>query len=143
MKIRTIGIVGSEASKFDAITEANAKAIIQDVIRPYRKVVSGACHLGGVDVWAIEGAKRAYKEYEEFPPAILKWEGGYKQRNIQIAAASDHVLCITVARLPEGYTGMRFNLCYHCGTNDHVKSGGCWTVHRAIKMGKTGEIIVL
>jgi len=79
----------------------------------------------------------------EFPPKVLSWEQGYKVRNLQIANRSDVVYCITVNKLPEEYTGMRFPLCYHCGTKDHVKSGGCWTMKEAIKLGKGGELRVI
>jgi hypothetical protein len=38
---------------------------------------------------------------------------------------------------------MKFDLCYHCGTKDHVKSGGCWTVKYARKLGKQGKVIII
>lgn len=140
-----LGIVGSEGAKFTPETEAKARHIICNKIIAYRadKVVSGACHLGGIDVWAIEEAKKYHLQTQEFPPARQVWDGGYKQRNIQIAEASDIVICITLRELPASYTGMTFKLCYHCGTADHVKSGGCWTMKYAIKHGKKGELIVI
>ena len=139
----TIGIVGSEGAKFTPETEKKAREIIRKAIHGYDKVVSGACHLGGIDVWAVEEAQNMGIPTEEFPPKRLSWEGGYKERNLAIASASNKVVCITLKQLPEHYKGMRFELCYHCGTSDHVKSGGCWTVKRAIEMGKQGEIIVI
>lgn len=145
-----IGIVGSEAAKFTPETEAKARKIIVDLIVDWSNetgelvtVVSGGCHLGGVDVYAREEADAANVGLVEFFPKTRKWEGGYKQRNLEIAKLSDRVYCITVRKIPDSYHGMRFSKCYHCNTDQHVKSGGCWTVKQAIKMGKPGEIIVV
>jgi hypothetical protein len=137
-----VGIVGSEAAKFNPATEALARELIRLVLSPGDKVVSGACHLGGIDVWAIEEAKALGLEYQEFPPKTKEWSG-YRARNLQIARAADRVVCITVRKLPEGYKGMRFPLCYHCNTAEHVKSGGCWTVKQALKLGKAAEVLVV
>lgn len=139
-----LGIVGSEGKKFTAMTEELAKVEIRRLIKQYdaKTVCSGACHLGGIDVWAIEVAKEQGLNTIEFPPEFLGWEA-YKTRNIQIAATSDVVVCITIKELPESYKGMRFNLCYHCATKDHVKSGGCWTTKYARKLNKPGYTIVL
>ncbi len=144
-----IGIVGSEAAKFTPITEATAKDIIDMLIHdvvvagemPY--VVSGECHLGGIDIWAKEAALDSNVGYIGCPPAKLTWEGGYKQRNLKIARESDMVSCITLRELPPTYNGMKFTHCYHCKVNDHVKSGGCWTVKQAVKMGKIGRIFIV
>lgn len=142
-----IGIVGSEAAKFTPLTEARARAIIRTLLGPpeVTGVSSGACHLGGIDIYAEEEAGRMGKLDRAliFPPKRRTWEGGYKQRNLAIVSASDEVHCITLGALPEGYTGMRFDGCYHCGTTDHVKSGGCWTVKMARRAGKRGVLHVL
>jgi len=137
-----IGIVGSEAAKFTAETEALARVAIRSLLSPGDVVVSGAYHLGGIDIWAAEEAKKLGLEFVEYPPARRNWEG-YKARNILIARNSDKTVCITVRELPPSYRGMKFDLCYHCGTNSHVKSGGCWTVKTAKRLGKPGEVIVL
>ena len=139
-----LGIVGSEGKKFTAETEYMARAHIRNLLtNDITKVVSGGCHLGGIDIWAVEEAKDWGLEIEEFYPYTYQWTTGYKPRNIQIASASDKVVCITVATLPSTYSGMRFPKCYHCNTDTHVKSGGCWTVKYARGIGKQGEIIVL
>lgn len=141
-----LGIVGSEAAKFTPETEELARGAIAGLIEKYNAdtVVSGACHLGGIDIWACEVGVSKNCNIVEFPPKTHQWSTGYKPRNIQIAKASDAVFCITVKDLPLGYDGMKFPLCYHCGTKDHVKSGGCWTVKYAIKkLGKQGGIIVI
>ena len=140
-----LGIVGSEGAKFTLETEMKARAAIAKLIEETHAdtVVSGACHLGGIDLWAIQEAHGVGAAVLEFPPKTRQWAGGYRERNIQIAEASDEVYCITVKELPPAYMGMKFGLCYHCKTNEHVKSGGCWTVNYAKKLGKKTGIIVI
>lgn len=149
---QTIGIVGSEEAKFTELTEKLARAQINKLIKDCspRIIISGGCHLGGIDTWAIEEAKRAHISFRIFLPAIQAWSGGYRERNLQIAKESDAVFCITVKEYPPIYSGdMKFlgkddkPYCYHCRTNEHVKSGGCWTVRAAVLMGKHGEVIVI
>lgn len=150
-----IGIVGSEAAKFTPETEQLAKDLIcglllDKVSRKVHAVVSGGCHLGGVDIWAAELGAYLEKQVVEHKPKNLQWSTGYKPRNLAIARDSDEVHCITVRELPPGYNGMKFPLCYHClkagpGFADvpHIKSGGCWTMHQARKMGKPGYLHVI
>lgn len=141
-----IGIVGSEAKKFTPYTEEKARESIRVLLgrySPVQRVVSGRCHLGGVDLFAIEEATKLGIETKEYPPKILRWAGGYRERNIEISETSDLVVCITVRVLPEHYRGMRWPLCYHCGTDTHVKSGGCWTMHYARRIGKETQLVVI
>lgn len=135
-----VGIVGHEAAKFTPETEQRAREIIRSLICPLDTVVSGHCHLGGIDIWAEEEADVIGAEKLIFPPKTLSWEGGYKPRNILIAQNSDIVHCIVVRELPPSYKGMRFDHCYHCNTSDHVKSGGCWTAKRC-KSGGVWHVI--
>ena len=130
-----VGIVGHAANKFTPETEKKAKEIIRTLLYPGDVLVSGGCHLGGVDIYAEEIAKDlgCYDKDYIFLPRIHRWEGGYKQRNLKIAHTSDIVHVIVVKEYPPGYTGMRFGYCYHCHTTDHVKSGGCWTGKKAKK----------
>jgi len=137
------GIVGSEAAKFTPETEARARAAIRALLKPGDMVVSGSCHLGGIDTWAIEEGRKLHLECWEHPPKVRSWDYGYKPRNMLIAQDCTEAVCITVKALPPHYTGMRFPLCYHCKTNAHVKSGGCWTVNYARSLGKPGRIIVI
>ena len=130
-----LGIVGSEAAKFTPVTEAAARALIRELCGALSRfegdtVVSGACHLGGIDRWAINEAAVLGFDTLEFPPASQSWPH-YRARNIQIAEASDIVHVITLRELPPDYRGMRFASCYHCKTASHVKSGACWTAHYA------------
>ena len=137
-----IGIVGSEAIKFTEKTKAKAKELITSIVKDFDGVSSGHCHLGGIDIWAEEIGKNLGKKLYIFKPAQLSWTG-YKDRNIQIALKSDAVYCITVKELPEFYTGMKFDSCYHCKTTEHIKSGGCWTVKYAKRMGKPTKVFVI
>lgn len=140
-----VGIVGSEAAKFTDRTEYRAKKIIARLLdRPeVIHVVSGGCHLGGIDIWAEEIADALGKEKIVHLPKNLQWSTGYAPRNLKIARDSDELFCITVAKLPSSYTGMVFDYCYHCNSRNHIKSGGCWTVKKAIEMGKPGKVIVI
>ncbi len=143
-----LGIVGSEEKKFDFVTAVKAKILIRKLLRPPDVIFlsSGHCHAGGIDIWAEEIAMDLKKFNAKliFPAKVLSWDRGYKPRNIQIAKASDMVICITVAHLPSDFQGMTHPLCYHCGTKDHVKSGGCWTVKYAREqLGKRTRVIVI
>jgi hypothetical protein len=139
-----VGIVGHEGAKFTPETRLAACKVIAELLTPTDAVcVSGRCPLGGIDVWAEVCADRWGREKLIYPPANKSWSGGYKPRNIQIAEASDVVHVILVAEYPATYTGMRFDLCYHCAKDearalgrDHIKSGGCWTARYAQRLGK-------
>jgi hypothetical protein len=127
-----LGIVGHAADKFTLRTESLARDAITDAIVRHnpRLIVSGGCHLGGVDIWAEEIARACGVPLHVYLPADRTWIGGYRERNLQIAE-SDLVLCVVVQDYPLGYSLPRYGggLCYHCGTRNprHVKSGGCWT----------------
>ena len=139
-----VGIVGSEAIKFTPATEAKARAVIRELlVQPgVTHVVSGGCHLGGIDIWAEEEAEALWLDAIVHKPKSLTWKH-YAARNLAIARDSDEVHCITIARLPATYKGMTFPLCYHCGVKSHVKSGGCWTMMKARKMNKLGKLWVI
>lgn len=143
-----IGIVGSEAAKFTPDTEEAAKEMIRAIITFDKPdtVISGRCHLGGIDIWAVEIAREMGIKILECPPVEHSWVYGYRPRNIKIARYSDKVYCLTVKRLPGKYTGMRFTHCYHCHTppDHHVKSGGCWTLKFAREvLKKPTQLIVI
>lgn len=140
-----IGIVGAEKAKFTEKGRTRARRLIRGILseKGVSAVVSGACHLGGIDRWAVEMGWELGLLVVEFPPTTHSWTAGYKPRNMKIVKASDEVHCITVDRLPEGFSGMRFDICYHCGSKDHVKSGGCWTMKKAREMGKKGILHVI
>lgn len=134
-----VGIIGHEAAKFTLATEQEARAVIRGILDHEGTedvLVSGGCHLGGIDIWAEEEADRLGLRKIIHLPKSRSWENGYKQRNMQIAQDSDVVHVVVVRTLPESYKGMRFPLCYHCKTKSHIKSGGCWTAKYAETLGR-------
>jgi hypothetical protein len=135
-----IGIVGSGADKFNTQSEYKAKELIHDIISQIQLpiVVSGHSPVGGIDIWAEEEAQFIRCPVDIKIPKQHTWnaEYGYKQRNLDIAKDSDEVHVIVVNKYPKDYKGMRFDLCYHCKSKDHIKSGGCWTGLQAQKLGK-------
>jgi hypothetical protein len=141
-----VGIVGSEEAKFTELGASEARRILRSIIDDpsVTEVVSGKCHLGGIDIWAIDIAKNLGIATTEFVPERLSWEF-FKKRNLLIAERSDIVYCITVNELPPDFKGMRFDYCYHCGKDSlpHVKSGGCWTLKQAILRGKHGTLRIV
>ena len=132
-----LAIVGAEGAKFTAQGEKDARQSIIRTIRGYKAtlVVSGACHLGGIDIWAVEEARKLGVATLEYAPEALTWRY-YKRRNIQIAQKCTALVNYVVNKLPDDFTGMRFPLCYHCNSTLHVKAGGCWTMNYASKLGK-------
>lgn len=139
-----LGIVGSEGGKFTDETKLIALDTIYKLLGPGDTVVSGECHLGGIDIWAKEIAIAEGLDYIGCPPQFKTWQS-FKRRNIEIATIADRVACITVRTLPSGFKeGGWERYCYHCKTDSHIKSGGCWTVKYAReKLGKPGEVIVI
>lgn len=131
-----IGIVGHEESKFTPEGKRAAVRVIEELLTHCDVLVSGGCHLGGVDIWAEQVADYVGATKVIHLPKRRTWSGGYKERNELIARDSDEVHVIVVDALPATYTGMRFPLCYHCKTDAHVKSGGCWTGKVAQRLGK-------
>lgn len=150
-----VGIVGAEGAKFTPEGERLAKEYISCILRglnpgllahlPHDQLppgaannvlISGGCHLGGIDIWAEEEADRLGLYKIIHYPRVQMWSG-YRARNILIAKDSHVLHNITVNRLPEGFLGMRHKFCYHCGPEaPHVKSGGCWTANYAEQLGK-------
>lgn len=134
-----VGIVGHESAKFTEPMYRQAFTLICSLLLQYYPnaiLVSGGCHLGGVDKWAEEAADSLSISKIVHLPRNLQWSTGYKPRNLKIAKDSDIVHVIVVEGYHKGYTGMRFDSCYHCHTNNHVKSGACWTARQAMKLGK-------
>lgn len=132
-----LGIVGAAAEKFTPESEARARRSIAALIEQWRPhaVVSGRSPMGGVDVWAEEEAVRLGVPLIIYPARHRRWggDGGFRDRNLRIAQASDLVAVVVVRQVPPRFSGMQFDGCYHCRRDPrgchlaHVKSGGCWT----------------
>ena len=102
-------------------------------------LVSGHCHLSGIDIWAEERADElgTLERAIIHKPKHRRWKpDGYRDRNLKIARDCEEAHVIVVENYPPNYHGMRFDYCYHCKATDHIKSGGCWTAWQAVKMGK-------
>lgn len=143
-----IGIVGHESLKFTDSMKLSARYTIEQLLGAaifecgYGNVtvVSGGCHLGGIDTWAVEVANDLGLPSIVHLPRNRQWSTGYKPRNLKIARDSDEIHVIVVEGYHDGYCpdypGMRFDHCYHCNSNSHIKSGACWTARQAIRLGK-------
>jgi hypothetical protein len=140
-----LGIVGAEECKFTPYGKAQAITLLRRIIShpQVTAVVSGGCHLGGIDIWAVEMARQYGRIVTEFLPKEHSWYYGYRIRNLQIASHSDVLHCITVPYLPATYAGKVFKYCYHCDSSTHIKSGGCWTMKEAKRMGKRWELHIV
>lgn len=130
-----VGIVGHGADKFTKLGERRARRLIAHLLAPATVMVSGHSPVGGIDIWAEEEAWFLNLELDLKIPEINQWDPpggyGYKARNLDIAKSSDIVHVILADSYPDGYLGRRFPYCYHCKTDEHPKSGGCWTGKKA------------
>ena len=142
-----VGIIGAASDKFTASTFVVARDLVARLIVEAQvrhgavTVVSGGCHLGGVDALAEEVGRGLAVPVQVFKPVVHQWnpprEYGYKARNLDIADGSDELHVVLVSGYPPGYAGVKYEECYHCQVATHVKSGACWTALRAIRLGKT------
>ncbi len=146
-----VGIVGNSKNKFTPKSESIARDVIRRVLteamNSHDTVVmcSGHSPAGGIDIWAEEVATELGIALDLKIPKQHRWDApyGYKARNLDIASTSDEIHVILVSSYPPSYHGQRFNYCYHCHTDTHVKSGGCWTGLRAVEMGKDVYVHVI
>ena len=134
-----IGIIGSDGNKFAPASEADALRIIREILTAAENpvLVSGGCHLGGVDIFAEHIADLLKIPKDIKLPKTLNWSG-FKERNLEIARDSDEVHVIVVSDYPPDYKEQRVLRCHHCldARPPHVSSGACWTGKRALEMSK-------
>lgn len=112
-----IGIVGSSKADIKQST-----ILIMALINKYPKdteFVSGGAK--GIDEAVEEACYVLSRQLTIFKPKINKWEGGYKERNLKIARYCDEVICIALATIDKK------NFCYHCNSDKHDRTGGCYT----------------
>jgi len=137
-----IGIIGHGTDKFTLDSQRRATGEIWNIFSKYKcknlVLVSGHSPVGGIDIWAESVAKEIGLNIDLKIPKQKQWDAayGFKQRNLDIAKDSDILHVILVDKYPPNYKGMKFKICYHCKTSDHVKSGACWTAKEARKLGK-------
>lgn len=144
-----VGFVGNGADKFTRYGRKRAISTILQIMELEKPtmMVSGHSPVGGIDIWAESCAKLLGIPLDLKIPVVEQWnppgQYGYKARNLDIAADSNKLYVILADSYPPGYSGMKFDLCYHCNRTDHVKSGGCWTGIQAKKLGKVVQWIVI
>jgi hypothetical protein len=140
-----VGVVGNGSDKFTKKGEEAAKDFIRSIVSIADVIVSGHSPVGGIDIWAEDEANIQGVETDIKAPKDQSWGGeyGYKARNLDIARDSDTVYVILADVYPEEYRGHKFTKCYHCNSDEHVKSGGCWTGKQAAKLGKPVQTIVV
>lgn len=130
-----LGIVGTSRPLSEReITDA--RKIIAHLIKHfnYPTVVSGGAT--SIDCLAFHVAESMGCETELFIPKVPRWEGGYKERNLKIAQVSDVVVCLT--------TNVKTQKCYHHSEiENHQKTAGCWTMVKAVKLGKEGRLYII
>ena len=133
-----IAIVG--ASRLSRIEENNAREsceiVLKQMIREHGRngviLVSGGA--SGVDTIAESTAHELGLNCNIHRPLTQNWDG-YKARNLKIAEECNVIYCFP--------TKVRLEPCYHCGTGDHERSGGCWTVKQAKTLKKEGHVVPL
>lgn len=110
-----LAVVGSV--KINEEQEEFSHAMIQGIFLYYRPalVISGGAK--GIDSIAKEEAILMNLDTKIYLPNFASWEAGYKPRNLQIAEACTHLLCIRTAQ--------------------STTYGSGWTADRAEEMGKT------
>lgn len=153
-----IAIVGHEEAKFTKMGKHQALLHIERILLlPHfneegpdydNHLISGGCHLGGVDIWAEQVADSRQIPKTIFKPQRLTWKSkdgqmGFEERNIEIAFNCDVLYCLAVTRLANSFKGMTHTMCYHCHTTDHVKGGGCWTMKKAKSFGRETHLIII
>lgn len=99
-------------------------------------VISGGAK--GVDTIAEEVAKQLNIKTRIFRPEVQQWDDvdvrkGFKTRNLEIAENCDILYCF-----PSTLRNME---CYHCKSDDHQVSGGCWTALKTKEKGKEVRVI--
>jgi len=109
------------------------QSITKDIV-----IISGGAT--GIDTIAEEIAKSKGLKPMIINPEVQQWEDkdclmGFKTRNLKIAQECDVIYC-----LPSQLRTKDEPDCYHCN-QPHRKSGGCYTLRKAEKMGKEVHLV--
>ena len=115
-----VGIVGSSKAQL------NEKSIrfVEDIVLEYpidTTFVSGGA--SGIDEIVEMVCMVVDRKIIIHKPKTNDWEG-YKERNLIIAKECDKVICVALRSKDKD------SYCYHCGSEDHIKTGGCYTARR-------------
>ena len=130
-----VAIVGTS---IDLTEEETTKMRIKiaGIIEKYNTnviVLSGGAK--GVDNLAVDVAKLLGFKTEVMLPKKQNWEW-FKRRNLKIAKDCDYLYCLTIP--------VRETKCYHHANHqNHEKTAGCWTMTKALQLGKICELIIV
>src|SRR3990167_9416744 len=120
-----LAIVGT-SKKLLPDEETKVKDIIRyEISRGIDMVISGGAY--GIDWLAVELASKMGIPIREFKPRSQTWPE-YRRRNILIAQNCDRLVCLS--------TKVKRVSCYHCHSNTHEKTAGCWTMNEARKLNR-------
>ena len=109
-----IGIVGSSKIK-----ENDVLIFVKNILNKFTKntvIITGGAK--GVDTAVKQCCDELGYICKEIFPKSNNWEG-FKERNLQIAKESDHVISIALPYSKQ--------FCYHCNSKTHEKTAGCYT----------------
>jgi hypothetical protein len=115
-----VGIVGS--SKIP-ITEETISFVENHVLNYPDDTIFLSGGAKGVDTLVEMVCDVVGRELIIHKPKTDNWEG-YKERNLKIAHESDKVICIAIRSKDKD------SYCYHCGSEEHERTGGCYTARR-------------
>lgn len=130
-----IAVVGTSLNLTDN-EERDIRQLIALSLKNYTSndvIISGGAK--GVDSIAIEIAQGLGLKTEVYKPKNQNWSA-FKARNLKIAKDCDELCCISVP--------VHKQKCYHHdgGLADHEKTAGCWTMRKALEMGKFCQLMV-
>ena len=100
---------------------------------PETIIISGGAK--GVDTLTTGIAKTLGFKTKSYLPIKPDWEH-YKKRNLEIANDCDTLHCFSIPTLNKK--------CYHHNPpQDHEKTAGCWTMNKAIELGKNCRLTII
>ena len=118
-----VGIVGSSSALRTPELVNKLKLLLGKYNANTTTVVSGGGK--GLDLIAASVAREDSFEVKESKPTAYNWDA-FKERNLQIAAACEHVYSFVFPVNTHGKPN-----CYHCAKagkdSNHEKSAGCYT----------------
>lgn len=134
-----IAVVGT-SKKLSMKEEKLMTNRIVDILDKYPRdgsvfVISGGA--SGVDTLGVDIAKKLGFRTTVYYPEKQSW-AYYKIRNQKIADECDTIFCFTISK--------KENDCYHHKNwkeRPHLKTGGCYTLELARKMGKPSDVVLI
>ena len=129
-----VAIVGTSHNMTDN-EERDVRQLIGLILNGYSKgdtVITGGAK--GVDSIAVSIAQTLGFNTMIIKPKSENWDS-YKERNLEIARYCDELYCISIP--------VHTEKCYHHKEpQDHQKTAGCWTMNKAIELGKDCKLLL-